>query len=445
MPSVQSCPALMISAPASGQGKTTITSGIARYFTRKGLRVSVFKYGPDFIDPYWLELASGRKVYQLDMWMTGEQDCSRRLHDAAGQSDLILIEGAMGLFDGNPSAAKLAQHFNVPVLAVVDASAMAGTFGAIAHGLKTYEDNMPWAGVLANRVASAGHAQMLSTALKFGSDWLGSIARNEAVTIPERHLGLVISDEIADAHVRLDALADLFEKTPIGQMSRGDLQKWSVDFPAPDTQDKCVALLEGKTIAVARDEAFCFIYQANLDALKTLGAEIIFFSPLHDGVLPDCDAVWLPGGYPELHTAVLAENIPMRSSFKTLLDAGVPVWAECGGMMVLFNEIQTIDDISHPVWGFLNGKVKMQKKLGGLGPQFLETDSGPLRGHTFHYSVCESAIAVKRTTIKHSQISGLSAGEAVYEVDSIKASYFHAWFASNLSATARLFMRSDEK
>ncbi len=443
MNSVRTCPTLMISAPASGQGKTTMTSGIARLFSRKGLRVSVFKYGPDFIDPYWLELASGRPVYQLDMWMTGEQDCCQRLYEAAAHSDLILIEGAMGLFDGSPSASKLAQHFNVPVVAVVDASAMAGTFGAITHGLKTYEENMPWAGVIANRVASDGHAQMLSTALKDESDWLGAIARKEQITIPERHLGLVIADEISDAQTRLDALADLLESTPLGQMSVQELRKWAVDFQAPEMAAATPTVLQGKTIAIARDEAFCFIYAANLDTLKALGAEIQYFSPLHDQSLPKCDAIWFPGGYPELHTTTLAANTHMYASVKAAVEADTPVWAECGGMMALFDEIQTVDDVSHPAWGFMPGKIRMQKKLGGLGPQFLETASGPLRGHTFHYSVCDSDIPVERTTIKHSRIAGLSPGESVYVVGSIQASYFHAWFASNPQATAELFLKSD--
>jgi cobyrinic acid a,c-diamide synthase len=444
MSSLHVCPALLISAPASGQGKTTITSGIARLFARRGLRVSVFKYGPDFIDPYWLELASGGAVYQLDMWMTGEQDCSQRLFEAAGQSDLILIEGAMGLFDGSPSAAKLAQHFRVPVVAVVDASAMAGTFGAIAHGLKTYASDMPWAGVFANRVASPGHAQMLSTALNDQADWLGSIERKSEITIPERHLGLVISDELTDAQARLDTLADLLESTPLGQMPKDALQKWNVEFSDPAVQDHTPALLQGKVIAIARDEAFCFIYAANIDALKKLGAEIVFFSPLHDACLPQCDALWLPGGYPELHLEALAANKGMLDSVKAAIEAQTPIWAECGGMMVLFDEIQTVDGNSHAVWGVIKGKVRMQKKLGGLGPQFMETSVGPLRGHTFHYSVCDSEIPATRTTIKHSQLSGLSAGESIYEVGSVQASYFHAWFASNLRASAALFLKSEQ-
>jgi cobyrinic acid a,c-diamide synthase len=176
-----SCPAVLISAPASGQGKTTVTSAWARLLTRRGIRVSVFKCGPDFLDPFWHELASGRSVHQLDLWITAEADIARRLYQAAQCSDLILIEGVMGLFDGQPSAADLAQKFNIPVLTVIDASAMAGTFGALAFGLKHYRPELPWAGVLANRVASDRHAQMLQDVIQDKASWWGALARNDAL------------------------------------------------------------------------------------------------------------------------------------------------------------------------------------------------------------------------------------------------------------------------
>ena len=168
------CPAILVAAPASGQGKTTATSALARMHARQGRRVRVFKCGPDFLDPYWHALASGEPVHQLDLWMTGVADCRARLHAAAREADLILVEGVMGLFDGEPSAADLAQRFGLPVLAVVDASAMAGTFGALAFGLQHYRSDMPWAGVLANRVASARHAEMLQSSLQEPAAWMGA-------------------------------------------------------------------------------------------------------------------------------------------------------------------------------------------------------------------------------------------------------------------------------
>jgi len=299
-------PAILVTAPASGQGKTTITAALARLHTRQGRRVRVFKCGPDFLDPYWHTLASDKPVHQLDLWMTGEADCLARLHAAALEADLILVEGVMGLFDGDPSAADLAQRFGLPVLAVVDASAMAGTFGALAFGLQHYRPNMPWAGVLANRVASERHTEMLKGSVA-ADQWMGAIMRNAAMALPERHLGLVVATEVVDAMQRLDAAADALATTPMGQMTLEDLQRWAVDFAAPEVAASIpqgLLSLHGKTIAIARDAAFCFIYAANLDTLRALGAELVFFSPLADAELPECDALWIPGGYPELHAAL---------------------------------------------------------------------------------------------------------------------------------------------
>ena len=210
-----SCPALLIAAPASGQGKTTVTAALARLHARQGRRVRVFKCGPDFLDPHWHELASGAPVHSLDLWINGAPDCAQRLHDAALEADLLLIEGVMGLFDGDPSAADLAQRFGVPVLAVVDASAMAQTFGAVAHGLRHYQQHshgpLPWAGVLANRVASERHAGMLRASMPPDVPWLGQVMRQQKdkTPIPSRHLGLVAADELSDGHARIAQVASL--------------------------------------------------------------------------------------------------------------------------------------------------------------------------------------------------------------------------------------------
>ncbi|MEQ1660112.1 MAG: cobyrinic acid a,c-diamide synthase, partial [Hylemonella sp.] len=229
------CPALLIAAPASGQGKTTVTAALARLHARQGRRVRVFKCGPDFLDPFWHTLATGASVHQLDLWMTGEADCRARLAQAAQEAELIIVEGVMGLYDGQPSAADLAQHFGLPVLAVIDASAMAGTFGALAYGLQHYQPGLRWAGVLANRVGSARHAEMLQQGLREPQHWLGAMQRNPALVLPERHLGLVAATELSDAQQRLDAAADALADTPLGRLTLEELrQRWSVDFPAPE-------------------------------------------------------------------------------------------------------------------------------------------------------------------------------------------------------------------
>jgi cobyrinic acid a,c-diamide synthase len=441
------CPAVLIAAPASGQGKTTLACALARLHTRQGRQVRVFKCGPDFLDPHWLTLASGAPVYQLDLWMTGEADCAQRLHDAALEADLIIVEGVMGLFDGEPSAADLAQRFGLPVLSVIDASAMAGTFGALAWGLQHYREGLRFAGVLANRVASPGHAEMLEAGLRDAAQWQGALMRSEAFILPERHLGLVMASELGDALARLDAAADALAATPLGQMGAAELQAWAVPFEAPDAPQSAfpVGALQGQTIAVARDAAFCFLYTANLDCLQQMGAQLVYFSPLEDDAVPACDALWLPGGYPELHAQTLATNHAMQASIASHVRAGKPVWAECGGMMALFEQLTTVDGKSYPLWGVLPGSVTLQKRLAALGPQQLEVSGHGggqiLRGHAFHYSTCATALPVIARTQAAPGRKLRGEGEALYVVGSVKASYFHAWFASHPAAAAGLFLK----
>jgi cobyrinic acid a,c-diamide synthase len=468
------CPAVLVAAAASGQGKTTVAAALARLHARRGLRVRAFKCGPDFLDPHWLALATGAPVHSLDLWMTGEDDCARRLHEAAREADLIVVEGVMGLFDGPPSAADLARRFALPVLAVVDASAMAGTFGALAFGLRHYQPGLRWAGVLANRVGSSRHAQMLQEGLRDPSEWLGALPRSADIALPERHLGLVAAHELSDAQERLDAAADALAGTPLGGMADDALQGWAVDFapPSAGAERRNVpppgastapgarsspftkpgdAPLAGRTVAVARDHAFCFIYPANLDTLTALGARLAFFSPLADDRLPPCDAVWLPGGYPELHAPQLAACRALREDLSRHVAAGRPIWAECGGMMALFDQLVNADGQTHRLWGLLPGTATLQRRLAALGPRQLAVGGDWLRGHSFHYSTCETPLPVSaravrpaRTTtpadLPQTAAGDPAEGEPVYRLGPVQASYFHAWFASSPEATARLFL-----
>ena len=452
------CPALLITSTASGQGKTTLTAALARLHTRQGRKVRVFKCGPDFLDPYWHELASGASVHSVDLWMTGEADVRQRLHEAALEADLILIEGVMGLFDGSPSAADLAQLLGLPVLAVVDASAMAGTFGALAYGLQHYQPGMRWAGMLANRVATAHHADLLKQGLREPQFWQGSMPglqlgdaapkAKAAALLPERHLGLIAAHELSDAMQRLDIAADALAQTPLGQRAwaaehgQPSWQDWSVDFASPDAPAPESAVqpwLAGRRIAIARDAAFSFIYPANLDCLKSLGAELVFFSPLAGDALPQCDALWLPGGYPELHAPQLHAQQHLRDAIAQHVAEGKPVWAECGGMLALCDSVTGLDGETQPLWGVLPGQVIMQTRLGGLGMQQLNQNGGVLRGHTFHYSRLETPMSFSTRTSRPDAPVQPDRGEALYEHGSVRASYFHAWFPSSPALVAALF------
>ena len=212
------CPALLISAPASGQGKTTVTAALARHHAARARIVQVFKTGPDFLDPMILARASGRPVYQLDLWMGGEAHCRKLLYEAAATADLILIEGVMGLYDGTPSSADLARLFGIPVVAVIDAEAMAQTFGAVAWGLANYSSALPFHGVLANRVAGPGHASLAGQGVPTGMRFLGAISRDAAFELPDRHLGLVQAEEVADLEQRLSAVAAALAGTGLDEL-----------------------------------------------------------------------------------------------------------------------------------------------------------------------------------------------------------------------------------
>ncbi|UXY13908.1 cobyrinate a,c-diamide synthase [Chitiniphilus purpureus] len=418
-------PALMIAAPASGSGKTTVTAALAWLHRRAGRRVKVFKCGPDFLDPLLLARASGSPVDNLDLWLVGEAQCRTMLCEAAATHDLVLIEAVMGLFDGEPSAAVLAQRLGIPVLAVIDASAMAQTFGALAHGLAHYRAGLPFHGVLANKVAGTGHAQMLQESVP-PADWQGWLAAGDAW--PERHLGLSLPHELPGLEQRLDELADALEGQPAAALPS------PVAFAA-DAPPAMPRRLAGRRIAVARDAAFCFIYPANLACLTALGAELAFFSPLAHEPLPEADAVWLPGGYPELHGARLAAHPTLAAGLRAHHAAGRPIVAECGGMLALAERL-IVDGETLPLWGLLPGTATLHSRLTALGLQQLDLGEGVLRGHTFHYSTLTTPLPA----LAHATPCRLgSAGEPVYRLGSLTASYLHLWFMSHPAAAATLF------
>lgn len=424
------CPALLLSAPASGQGKTTVTAGLARYHRNQGRKVRVFKTGPDFLDPMILERASGQPVYQLDLWMVGERDSQALLYQAAQEADLILIEGVMGLFDGTPSSADLAALFGVPVLALINAHAMAQTFGAVAYGLAHYRPGLPFAGVLANRVAGPGHADLLAESLPPDLRYFGWLPRDGEIALPDRHLGLVQAAEIVDLETRLESIAARVARTELAKLPP------PVSFPGT-TLEPPAQLLKGVRIGIARDTAFAFLYPANLDTLRALGAELAFFSPLADTELPMVDSIYLPGGYPELHLDALANNASMRESLRRHHQAGKPLYAECGGLLYTVESLADKEGHRAPMLGLLPGHAALQSKLAGLGMQAVELPEGELRGHTFHHSRLETPLEPLAHGCR--QRDGRS-GEAVYRAGRLTASYLHLYFAGNPAATARLFL-----
>ncbi|MDD2914240.1 MAG: cobyrinate a,c-diamide synthase [Gallionella sp.] len=427
---VRHCSALLISAPASGQGKTTVTTALAAYHRSQGRVVRVFKVGPDFIDPTILERASGHPVYQLDLWMGGEAHCRALLYQAAEEADLILVEGVMGLFDGMSSSADLAKRFGIPVLAVIDAGAMAQTFAALAYGLSQLDAALPFYGVVANRVGSARHAAMLTERLPSTIKFCGALPRAAEIDLPERHLGLLQAAELPDIEQRIARAAQLWaEHADTGLPP-------PVAF-APAAQPVVVRELDGVKIAVARDAAFSFMYRANLDVLEALGARLSFFSPLKDAELPEADSLYLPGGYPELHLSGLAENTAMLAAIRAHHAAQKPILAECGGMLYTLRSLADVHGRQSDLLGLLDGDAVMQPRLSALALQSIKLPQGALRGHTFHYSRLQTRLAFSAFGVCP---NGGETGEAVYQQQRLTASYIHFYFPSNPGAVARLFL-----
>jgi cobyrinic acid a,c-diamide synthase len=426
------CPALLVAAPASGEGKTTVTAGLARLHRRQGRRVRVFKSGPDFLDPTVLQRAARAPVYNLDLWMGGDTHCRALLHQAARKADLILVEGVMGLYDGDPSAADLAVRFGLPVLCVIDATAMAQTFAALAVGLAGFQPGLAVAGLLANRVAGSGHRAMLAERLPAGLPLLGTLPRDPGLELPHRHLGLWQADEVADLDARLDAVADALVGTALAELPA------PVSFlPSGDPEPIRDAPLAGLRIAVARDLAFAFLYAANLDWLRAAGAAPVFFSPLADRELPACDALYLPGGYPELHLEQLAANASMKAAIRAHHAAGRPILAECGGLLYLLDSLAGTDGNPAPMVGLLPGRARMRGRLANLGLQQVDLPEGTLRGHTFHHSEIETELTPLVLT---QPLRQHGRPEGAYRIGRLTASYLHLYFPSNPQAVARLFI-----
>jgi len=442
------CPALFFCAPASGQGKTTITAGIARYHKNQGRDVRVFKTGPDYLDPLILAQASGNPVTQLDLWMLGNEQCKQYLYEAALEADLILIEGVMGMFDGNPSGADMAQYFGIPVVAIIDARAMAQTFGAVAYGLATYRPKqnyqeselaLKFSGVIANKVGSERHAELIKESIPENVKLLACLQRDDKMTLPERHLGLVFPSEVADMEQRLDDIANVIATSELSKLPESvQFLPGSVKaYPSEIINGK----LRGKKIGIAKDDAFSFIYTANERFLTEMGAELIYFSPLRDDQIPEVDALWFPGGYPELHMEALQNNTSMSKSIKQFYSAGKKILAECGGMLYLQTSLTSLDGNKCTMVGLIPGDAIMRDRGGCQGMQYAPilgngNLAGEVRAHAHHRSRTENTLEplANGRRLRHP-----APGEAIVKSKGLIATYLHLYFASNPSVILGIF------
>ena len=396
---MSTCVGLVIAGTSSGVGKTSLTLGLARALTRRSLCVQPFKVGPDFLDPTYLERATGRTCYNLDGWMTDRRYVERLFGRHTEDADLALIEGVMGMFDGaDPtslagSTAEIAAWLDAPVLLIVDAHGMARSLAAIVKGFVEFEPRIPIAGVLANRIGSSRHRQWLADALESASlpRLLGAVPRDAFEPLESRHLGLAMADEDRLPNAAIEQLADVCEKhievDAVAGFSREPIGRAKQVGPARTRR--------GTRIAVAHDAAFHFAYPDNLDALEEQGAEVVLFSPLADKSLPaGACGFYLPGGYPELFAEALSANHSMLADIRQFAESGGCVHAECGGLMYLGREIITADGSRLPMARVLPVVTKMRdrkKALGYVDVTFRQDSPwGPagwaVRGHEFHYS-----------------------------------------------------------
>lgn len=396
-------PGLLIAAPRSGSGKTTITLGLQRALVKRGLTVRGLKCGPDYIDPAFHAAATGAPSANLDSFAMPDALLGQIAGQAAGAADLVIAEGSMGLFDGVPgpdghtgASADIAALLGWPVVLVIDVSGQAQSAAAIALGCMHYDPRIRIAGVILNKVASERHRRLVAQGMaKIGLPVLGALPREASLILPERHLGLVQAGETDDLHARLDALADAIAQAI-------DLD--SVIAAAGATQLPAAGALAralpapGRRIALARDAAFSFVYPHVEAGWLAAGAEIVPFSPLADVAPPEsCDACWLPGGYPELHAGVLAQASRFMTGLRDFARTR-PVHGECGGYMVLGQTLVDADGISHGMAGLLGVSTSFARRKMNLGYRraVLQAD-GPLgrtgealTGHEFHYATTVS-------------------------------------------------------
>jgi cobyrinic acid a,c-diamide synthase len=434
---------IVIAGTQSGVGKTTVTLGLLAALRRRGLTVQPFKVGPDFIDPGHHSRAAGRVCRNLDGWMLSREANLALFRRQARGVDAAVVEGVMGLFDGYDGAseagstAQMAKWLELPVLLVVDARAMARSAAALVHGFASFDPDLPLAGVVFNRIGSAAHLEYLQQALASlpGVRCFGGLPRDRELAIPERHLGLATAEDHPLDEVYLGRLADHLET----HLDLPGLLAALPELTLPEEPAKATALPLVR-LGVARDRAFCFYYPENLELLAGFGAELVFFSPLDDRELPaDLDGIYLGGGYPELYAGQLAANAGLRQALKAAAAGGLPIYAECGGLMYLARELRDLEGQDHPMVGVFPFTVRMLPRLKALGyrevsltaPGLLGPAGTTARGHEFHYS---EIVGESETVARLYRLTPRKGGEGTregYGAGNVLGSYVHLHFASN--------------
>ncbi len=413
----------IIAAPTSNAGKTSLTLGLLRACKNRGLDIQPFKSGPDYIDPMFHQLACDKTGINLDLFMMDTPHLMAQYHQYMQHQQVACIEGVMGLFDGaikaQGSTAQLAKTLQIPVILVVDAKAVAYSVAPLLYGFKNFDPELNLVGVVFNRVNSESHYRFLTDACQdVGVTPLGRLPFLNDCEIPSRHLGLSI-DQIQQYDSTVDALAKAVEQhVQVDQLL--DLCMQNIDTP---TSLETFPNDKPLNIAIAKDEAFSFCYQQNIDAFEQLG-KVTFFSPLYDNTLPKADIVYLPGGYPECHLQELAANTTMHQSIQAYVEASGQVFAECGGMMYLGKSIIDETGKSFKMAGVFDFSTSMFPKKLKLGYRRIYLKGLELKGHEFHYSTVintDNVLTTGRVGNAHNQ----KVESQLYTYKNVLASYIH--------------------
>jgi cobyrinic acid a,c-diamide synthase len=437
-------PRVVIAAPSSGSGKSTIATGLMAALAKRH-SVQGYKVGPDYIDPGYHTLACGRVSRNLDTWMVPAEEVVRTFARAAREAEVAVIEGVMGLYDGfegkseSGSTAEVAKLLGAPVVLVIDVARMARSAGALALGYREFDPDLNLAGVICNNAGGEKHALWVTQAVEStGLPVLGCLPRTSALAIPERHLGLHTAIErTSQVEAFLEGAAMLVsEHIDLGRLWEIARSGAVLEIP-PETMGA-----RGEQtirIGVARDEAFCFYYEDNFDWLRAAGVELVSFSPIHDRALPKRIAgLYLGGGYPELYADQLAANRPMKEALRSVIMGGMPTYAECGGLMYLTESITDLDGRTHPMLGLVPGRAHMADRLTmgyrqvtAARDSILFAAGERLRGHEFHYSEwlerpeeLPHAYAVSPRMSEQTREEG-------FAHDNIVASYIHLHFGQD--------------
>jgi cobyrinic acid a,c-diamide synthase len=445
----------LISGASSGVGKTTVTLAIAAALSRRGLAVQLFKGGPDFLDTGHHSRISGRKSRNLDTWMLSRETNCDLLRRASQNAEILIVEGMMGLFDGKNgadeqgSSAEIAKLLKLPVVLVVDAGKSARSIAATVLGFELFDPELQLTGVILNRVASERHFQALQTAIlaRCSTPVLGWLPREPAISIPERHLGLRVAEELSDEDLELQisVLGNIAEEhLELDRLLCLQCRLDMTPYPVPGLGAKI-----GARVGVAYDSSFAFYYEDNLELLRERGAEIVFFSPLRDQCLPPMlDALYLGGGYPELHTEELSGNTAMLAAIREFAESQRPIYAECGGMIYLAASITTKDDKTHQMAGILPCHIEMTIHLQRFGYATVEFTQncllGPkgtvVRGHSFHYSRMTTTQGLSSSYQINYSLSEQQEQEGFGVAGTnVLASYIHLHFRAN-PVVAEFFM-----